>query len=258
MRGQDKAKYQREKFCMELAFSDIWYWFVVMAVVSYFVGCFNFALLISKIKHKDVRKMGSGNPGTMNMSRQFGLKIGALTLLCDMLKGGIPLLIAYFIFRGYRFAGTDVLVSDLARYVCGVAVIIGHIYPVTMKFKGGKGIASTLGMYAFALCLETQYPWMIALVLGILLLTLFYIWASEWGSMGSLLGVSLLALTQAVIFYFRYRTELTEPFVIALFMLLLLDCLLTWFAHRKNILALLAGEDHHTSVKKLSHGKKDS
>ena len=127
-----------------------------------------------------------------------------------------------------------------------------------MKFKGGKGIASTLGMYSFALVLETQYPWMIALVLGILVLTLFYIWASEWGSMGSLLGVSLLALVQALIFYFRYRGELTDPFVIALFMLLLLDCLLTWFAHRKNIAALLSGEEHHTSVKKLSHGKKDS
>ena len=138
----------------ELYFKDIWYWFIVMAVVSYFVGCFNFALLISKIKHKDVRKMGSGNPGTMNMSRQFGLKIGALTLFLDMVKGGIPLLVAYFIFRGKVFAGTDVLISDLARYVCGVSVIVGHIYPVTMKFKGGKGIASTLGMYAFALCCE--------------------------------------------------------------------------------------------------------
>lgn len=85
---------------MEIAFGEIWYWFIVMAVVSYFVGCFNFALLISKIKHKDVRKMGSGNPGTMNMSRQFGLKIGALTLFCDMVKGGLPLLIAHLIFRG--------------------------------------------------------------------------------------------------------------------------------------------------------------
>ena len=216
-----------------VSFADVWYWFVVMAVVSYFVGCFNFALLISKIKHKDVRRMGSGNPGTMNMSRQFGLAIGGLTLFCDMVKGGLTLLIAYFIWRDYVFAGSGVLVSDLARYVCGVSVIIGHIYPVTMRFKGGKGIASTLGMYAFALCCETEYPWMAAVVFGILLLTLFYIWASEWGSMGSLLGV-----------------------VIALFLLLLLDCFLTWFAHRKNILSLLAGEEHHTSVKKLSHGKR--
>ena len=241
---------------MEIAFRDVWYWFIVMAVVSYFVGCFNFALLISKIKHKDVRKMGSGNPGTMNMSRQFGLKIGALTLFCDMIKGGLPLMIAHLIFRGYIFAGTDVLVGDLARYVCGVSVIIGHIYPVTMKFKGGKGIASTLGMYSFALCCE--YWWMIFIVLAILLLTLFYIWASEWGSMGSLLGVSLLTAVQGVVFWLRYAGELSEVFVSVIFLLLLLDCFLTWFAHRKNIMALLAGEEHHTSVRKLSHGKKDS
>lgn len=243
---------------MEIKFSDIWYWFVVMAVVSYFVGCFNFALLISKIKHKDVRKMGSGNPGTMNMSRQFGLKIGAMTLFLDMIKGGVPLLIAYFIFKGKVFAGTEVYVSDLARYVCGVSVIIGHIYPVTMRFKGGKGIASTLGMYSFALCCETQYPWMIGLVLGVLLLTLFYIWASEWGSMGSLLGVSLLAVAQGIVFFFRYHDCLSNGFVIAIFMLLFADCVLTWFAHRRNLIALLSGEEHHTSVKKLSHRKKES
>ena len=241
---------------LQLQFSQIWYWFVVMAVASYLIGCFNFALLISKIKHKDVRKMGSGNPGTMNMSRQFGLKIGALTLLLDMVKGGLPVLIAHLIFRGYVFAGTDVAVADLARYVCGVSVIVGHIYPVTMKFKGGKGIASTLGMFSFALCCE--YWWMIFVVLGILVLTLFYIWASEWGSMGSLLGVSSLAAVQGILFCLRYAGEETNGFVVAIFLLLLFDCFLTWFAHRRNIHALLAGEGHRTSVKKLSHGKKEA
>ena len=63
----------------ELLFSDIWYWFIVMAVVSYFVGCFNFALLISKIKHKDVRKMGSGNPGT-GMKRNEESRLGCIRL----------------------------------------------------------------------------------------------------------------------------------------------------------------------------------
>lgn len=236
--------------------SQVWYIFLILAVVSYFVGCFNFALLISKIKHKDVRKMGSGNPGTMNMSRQFGLKIGAATLFLDMFKGGVMVLIGYFAFRGKTFEGTDVLVSDFTRYLCGVCVIIGHIYPVTMKFKGGKGIASTLGMFWFALTCE--YWWMFFVALAILLLTLYYIYASEWGSMGSLLGVSLLTLSQGIIFYFRYSNSLTEPFVIAAFMLLVFDCFLTWFAHRKNIVALLSGEEHHTSVKKLSHGKKES
>lgn len=240
----------------EILFRDVWWIFAVLAVASYFVGCFNFALLISKIKHKDVRKMGSGNPGTMNMSRQFGLKIGAATLFLDMFKGGAMVLVGYFVFRGKVFAGTDFLVSDLARYVCGVCVIVGHIYPVTMKFKGGKGIASTLGMFWFALTCD--YWWMFFAALGILVLTLLYIFKSEWGSMGSLFGVSLLTVAQGLIFYFRYAGELNNPYVIAVFMLLAFNCFLTWFAHRKNIAALLAGEEHRTSVRKLSHGKKES
>ena len=241
---------------MQLQFSQVWYWFPIMAVLSYFVGCFNFALVISRLKHRDVRKMGSGNPGTMNMSRQFGLKIGALTLFCDMLKGGLPVLVAFLVFRGKTFAGTNFFVSDLARYVCGVSVIIGHIFPVTMKFKGGKGIASTLGMYTVALSCE--FWWMSFVALGVLLLTLFYIWASEWGSMGSLLGVSVFTVMQGVIFCLRYASDMQNPFVIAVLCLLLFDCFLTWFAHRKNILALLAGEEHRTSVRKLSHGKKEA
>ena len=71
-------------------------------------------------------------------------------------------------------------------------------------------------------------------------------------------GVSLLAAVQMFVFYFRYAGELANGYVIVLFMLILFDCFLTWYAHRRNILALLAGEEHHTSVRKLSHGKKDS
>lgn len=76
--------------------------------------------------------------------------------------------------------------------------------------------------------------------------------------MGSLLGVSLLTAVQGVVFWMRYAGELSEVFVMVIFLLLLLDCFLTWFAHRKNIMALLSGEEHHTSVRKLSHGKKDA
>lgn len=83
----------------------------------------------------------------MNMSREFGLKVGLVNFLLDVAKGGVPALVSYFIFRGYVFAGTDVVVSDFTRYFCGVFVIIGHIWPVTMRFRGGKGIASTLGLF---------------------------------------------------------------------------------------------------------------
>ena len=74
-------------------FSQDWWQLALMAVVCYLIGCFNFALLITKINHRDITKMGSGNPGTMNMSREFGLKIGVITFFCDAFKGGIPALI---------------------------------------------------------------------------------------------------------------------------------------------------------------------
>ncbi len=238
----------------ELALANSWYWFVLMAVVCYFIGCFNFAVLIAKTKHKDVRKIGSGNPGTMNMSREFGLKVGLLNFFLDGFKGGIPVLISYFIFRGYVFSGTNVVVSDFTRYLCGTFVVIGHIYPVTMRFHGGKGIASTLGLFWFALACEN--PWNILVVFGCLWLVVGFIALTEFGSMGSLLGVTGFSIWQGVYFYLQYKQNLFNGYVIALFVLLLVINFLTWFAHRKNLVRLFAGEEHRTSVKKLSKGKR--
>ena len=69
-----------------------WWQLVVIALSCYLIGCFNFAKLISRFKKRDITKIGSGNPGTMNMSREFGLKIGFITFLCDAFKGGVPAL----------------------------------------------------------------------------------------------------------------------------------------------------------------------
>ena len=238
----------------ELAFSQLWYWLLLMAAICYLIGCFNFAVIIAKTKHKDVHKIGSGNPGTMNMTREFGLKVGLINFLCDACKGGIPAVVSYFIFRGYVFAGTDAVISDFTRYFCGVFVIIGHIWPVTMRFRGGKGIASSLGLFWF--CLSCESAWNILIGLGGLLIVLGYIILTEWGSMGSLLGVSGFSVWQGLIFFFRYEAELANGWVIGAFVLLLCINFLTWFAHRKNLVRLFAGEEHRTSVKKLSKGKR--
>ncbi len=238
----------------ELAISEFWYWLILIAVVCYFIGCFNFAVLISKIKHKDVRKIGSGNPGTMNMSREFGLKVGLINFLLDAMKGGVPAVISYFVFRSYVFAGTDVLISDFTRYFCGLFVVIGHIYPVTMKFHGGKGIASTLGL--FWLCIACENPWYLLIGLIALFGVVGYIAYTEWGSMGSLLGVTGFSVWQGILFCLRYADALQNGWTIAIFMLLLALNFLTWFAHRKNLIRLFAGEEHRTSVKKLSKGKR--
>lgn len=233
---------------IELSLANSWYWFLLGGVVSYFIGCFNFAVLIGHFKHKDIRHEGSGNPGTMNMTRTLGLKFGAINFFCDVAKGGIPALVGWIIFKNYYFEGTTFLVSDFVRYFFGIMVIIGHIFPATMKFKGGKGIASTMGLLAFALACDKWWYFLIAFV--ILVGVLVYIIFTEMGSMGSLLGVSGLTIFQAIIFIIRYSQSLNNVWVIVTLLLLFAINILTWAAHHKNISRLLAGEEHHTSVRK--------
>ncbi|MBQ9728000.1 MAG: glycerol-3-phosphate acyltransferase [Clostridia bacterium] len=236
-----------------LEFSESWYQFLIIAVVCYFIGCFNFALLISRSKAKDITKIGSGNPGTMNMSREFGWKIGLLTFFCDAFKGGIPALISYFLYRNYVFAGTEMLVSDFTRYFCGVFVVIGHIFPVTMQFKGGKGIASTLGL--FWLCLGCEKWWWLLIGFAFLCFIVLFIFLTEWGSLGSLLGVTGFSVTQMILFFFRYGGNALNAYLICLYLIIFLINVLTWCAHHKNLVRLFSGEEHHTSLKKLTKKK---
>lgn len=231
-----------------LSFANSWYWFLLGGIISYFIGCFNFAVLIGRFKHKDIRREGSGNPGTMNMTRTLGLKFGAINFFCDVAKGGIPALIGWIIFKDIYFEGTTFLVSDFARYLFGLMVIIGHVFPVTMKFKGGKGIASTMGLFVFALPCDSWWYFFIVFVMLVIVLT--YIIFSEMGSMGSLLGVSGLTIFQAIVFVIRYSQNLLNVWVIITFMLMFAINMLTWCAHHKNIVRLLAGEEHRTSVRK--------
>ena len=108
---------------------------IVFALGSYFFGNINWAVIISKIKKVDIRKMGSGNPGTLNMSRNLGLKAGLLTFFLDITKGATPTLIAYFVFKDKLFVNTEFHISDFAVYLCGLCVVLGHIYPIVFKIK---------------------------------------------------------------------------------------------------------------------------
>src|SRR5574344_701100 len=145
---------------------------VILIICSYFVGNISFARLISKNKEKlDITKSGSGNPGSMNMLRTFGFKIGLLTLVCDVIKGAIPSLCGLLLF------GFNTTMGTIALYSAGLSTIIGHIYPVCYKFKGGKGIACTLGVFLVA-----DPLWLsIFFVFGFL-----YLWFFDYGSVASL------------------------------------------------------------------------
>ena len=224
--------------------SEYWWAFALIAGVSYLFGNVNTAILISKAMGRDIRKEGSGNPGTMNMSRVFGVKVGLLILVLDILKGVIPTLVAGLFFGNALFEGTTLPVSLLARYTAGFFVVFGHIFPAFYKFKGGKGIASTIGVF-----LVTE--WYIAVIFGIA--ALLFIFITRIGSMGSFLATTPPAIYACIDIYNSYYklAEDVNNAYIAYFIVINLFILgivvLTWFAHRQNIERLLSGDEHPTN-----------
>ena len=104
------------------------------AIVSYLIGNISPASIIGKIYNIDIRKEGSGNPGTTNVLRTLGAKAALMTLLIDISKDVIPVIIA-------KLYGNERL-----EYVCGTAVFFGHIWPILYRFRGGKGIATGFGI----------------------------------------------------------------------------------------------------------------
>ena len=228
---------------MYITLYSLWWQFLLLIVGSYLIGNINFAIIISKLKHNDIRKVGSGNPGTLNMSRTFGLKIGLLTLLLDILKGVVPTLVGYLIYKGYYFNNTTLPISLIAKVMCGFFAVLGHVFPVFMKFKGGKGIATTIGV--FAVC----NIW-VALISGAI--AIIFIMLTEVGSMGSFIATTPGAIATSFSVYKYYIlantigsaqiivASLTNLFIVGIIFL-------TWYAHRQNIKRLIAGEEHPTN-----------
>ena len=170
---------------------------IVCAICSYFFGNFNWAIFISKIKKSDVRQLGSGNPGTLNMGRNFGLKIGLLVFCLDIIKGVIPTLAAFFIFRNRGcFNNTNFLIKDFALYLCGFCAVLGHIYPIFYLFKGGKGIASSIGVFLF-IEFSCGYAWGLVVVMALVAAGLF-IYFTEFGAMGSFIAITPSAICAIV------------------------------------------------------------
>ncbi|MBQ3572446.1 MAG: glycerol-3-phosphate acyltransferase [Clostridia bacterium] len=227
---------------MQLHFVDLWWPFLLLAIGSYMIGNVNFALFISILKNRDIRKEGSGNPGTMNMTRTFGLKTGILTFVLDVLKGAVPALVARIVFRDMYFAGTTLEVGVTAQFIAGFFAVLGHIFPIILNFKGGKGIATTIGVFLVAEPVVT---------LIFIAIAFAYILITAMGSMGSFIATTPSAIAALIDLYILgFEKEPTVAYGTAFFvvtMLLILGIiLLTWHAHRQNIKRLLAGEEHET------------
>lgn len=132
---------------------------LIIIVLGYLIGSISFALIIGKVFYKtDVRKVGSGNLGGTNIGRSLGKKAGIMVILLDASKAAIAMFIAYLLI--------DIFNLDTNAYYAGIAVVIGHCYPIFAGFKGGKGVASAAG---FILVIN---PLLILIALAIFLVNL--------------------------------------------------------------------------------------
>ncbi|HCC54041.1 MAG TPA: acyl-phosphate glycerol 3-phosphate acyltransferase [Desulfobulbaceae bacterium] len=114
----------------------------LLIIGSYLIGSIPFGLVLGKVAGVDVRAGGSGNIGATNVARLVGKKLGVLTLICDALKGILPMLVAGWLLEkgGQR---------ELWMALCGGAAFLGHLYPLYLQFRGGKGVATALGIFLY-------------------------------------------------------------------------------------------------------------
>ena len=172
--------------------------------------------------------MGSGNPGTMNMLRTSGFKLGLITLILDVLKGAIPSLIGYLLFKQ-----SGEVTALIALYSCGIATIIGHMFPVIFKFKGGKGVACAIGIF-----LVVNPIWLLV----VFVFAFFYLWYFDYGSVASFLVISTMIIIQGF-------NEITQQSIVIPILLFIIFTLI-FVAHRKNIYRLLVGKESKANLQK--------
>lgn len=205
--------------------------YIVMAVIAYAIGSVNFSVILSKkIAGFDVRERGSGNAGTTNMLRSVGKGPAILTLLLDILKGIAAILLAKFVVGNIASeANTAILVQ-----IAGFFVIVGHTFPVFFGFKGGKGVATSLGV----LLVMNPLIGGICLVFALVVMAL-----TRMVSLGSIMAAILFPVLTIFITY-NYIADGYNYIIFGIAM-----AILVIFNHRSNIKRLYNGNENRLSFK---------
>ncbi len=206
--------------------------YIIVGIVAYLIGSISFSVIISKrVAGFDVREKGSGNAGATNMLRSVGKKAAVLTLLCDALKGVLAIIFAIV-------AGAIAKNSDKALLVqmAGILVVVGHTYPVFFGFKGGKGVATSLGV----LLMTNWKIGLICLVFALVLMALTRI-----VSMGSV-GAAILFPVLTLFIHTNYTISEGSSYLVYSIIL----ALIVAFNHRSNIRRILNGTENKLSFKK--------
>ena len=203
--------------------------YIVMLLIAYVIGSINFSVIFSKkFAGFDVREKGSGNAGSTNMLRSVGKGAAALTLICDILKGVVAISIA--IILGNMFKDTN---KELLVQIAGIAVVIGHTFPIFFGFKGGKGVATSLGI----LLMSNWQIGLICLVFALILMILTRI-----VSLGSCAAAVLFpVLTLFINDNYTVLTEGKNGTTYFIYSLIL--AIIVLFNHRSNIKRILNGTE---------------
>ena len=155
--------------------------YVLVGLVGYLLGSINFAIIICKrMAGFDIREKGSKNAGTTNVLRTVGKQAAAMTLICDILKGVVAVLLAML--AAYIWDDAD---AEALKYLAGLMSIIGHTFPVYYGFRGGKGVATSLGV----LLIVNPQIGLICLVFALVIII-----ATRWVSLGSILAATLFPI----------------------------------------------------------------
>jgi len=203
----------------------IWLKSVLIAVLGYLLGNISVGIMIARLYGiRDIRKLGSGNAGSTNVLRNLGWVPSVMTLVGDCLKALIATLVGKW------------LAGDMGLLIGGSCAILGHDFPIFFKFKGGKGIASALGMILII------SPW---LGLGLLAVVVAVAGITGYISLGSVIVCFLYPISIA---FMKYGSAHYAAYMV----FTILASLLTLFQHRKNIQRLIRGEENKLDFSKIS------
>ena len=210
---------------------------LICVAIGYLFGLFQTGYIYGMINHVDIRKHGSGNAGTTNALRTLGWKAGAITFIGDCLKCVLAVLLVRFIFA-------DSSRIELLAIYAGLGAVLGHNFPFYLNFKGGKGIASTVGL---VLAVNPVMFLIVAIVF------IAIVWFTQYVSLGSIV-IMVLFVIQVVIYgqmdgFSLTGGELYEFYAIAI----VLAALAIW-RHRANMKRLATGTENKTDLRKI--GKK--
>ena len=206
--------------------------YIIVGIVAYLIGSISFSVIISKkMAGFDVREKGSGNAGATNMLRSVGKKAAILTLLGDALKGVVAILFAIIVGAIAKSADKSLLVQ-----IAGILVVVGHTFPVFFGFKGGKGVATSLGVLLMT-------NWKIGLICLVLALVLMAV--TRMVSLGS---IGAAVLFPVLVLFIHTNFTISEGSSYFIYSIILAAIVI--FNHRANIQRILNGTENKLSFKK--------